>query len=252
MRLTDTDFASALRISDYGDAGLLLLSDHDYSESVWQHFQALAFAVEMASLPGCLEVIPAYDSLLILLDYRLTDPDSTRLALTRLVSQESPTRIARRSRTFRVPVLFDLDAGPDLAHVAGELELTADEVIKRTTSSKFTVRCLAGPLGHPLFDAPEFPREVRRLTVPRTAVPVGSLAVAGRQSSVYTVGSPGGWPLIGRTPVRFFDLGAIPPVPYRAGDQFEFFSIADGAWDTYAATQLEVIDTPAGPVERLR
>lgn len=245
--MTDAEFASALRISDYGDAGLLLLSDHDYSEALWEHFLALASTIESAALPGCLDVVPAYDSLLVLLDYRVTDPASTRLALSRLVRRESPIGIARRSRTFRVPIVFDLERGPDLDHVAGQLELTTNEVIERTTSYKFTVRCLAGPLGHPLFDAPVFPREVRRLTVPRTAVPVGSLAVAGRQSGIYTVGSPGGWPLIGRTPIRFFDLHAVPPVPYKTGDHFEFFDIAGDEWDAYAGRLLEAVDLPAEP-----
>jgi KipI family sensor histidine kinase inhibitor len=229
---------AGFRILDYGDAGLLLLSDEEYGDSSWSTLQAVATAIEDASLPGYLEVIPAYDSLLILLDYTVTDPATVRLLLAGLMA-EKPSRLrGRPPLTFRVPVVFGGDHGPDLTSIAAELGLAVDRVVGAFTNFLFTVRCLAGPLAQPLLDAPPLPREVRRLAMPRTAVPAGSLGVAGWQSSVYTVGSPGGWPLIGRSPVRFFDLQAAVPVPYQRGDHFEFFQMSDRDWDGYFGSNL--------------
>jgi KipI family sensor histidine kinase inhibitor len=234
----DTEFVAGFRVLDYGDAGLLLLSNQEYGDSSWNALQAFAATIEDARLPGCMDIIPAYDSLLLLLDYTVTDPATVRLALARLMAGH-PSRVSGRTpRTFRVPVVFGGDHGPDLRSIAVEVGLTVDGVVGAFTRFVFTVRCLAGPLAMPLLDAPPLPREVRRLARPRIAVPAGSLAVAGRQSSAYTVGSPGGWPLIGRSPVRFFDLQAAVPVPYRRGDHFEFFEISDRDWDGYFGTYL--------------
>jgi KipI family sensor histidine kinase inhibitor len=233
-----TDSNLGFRILDYGDAGLLLISDEEYSDSSWNSLQAVASAIEQASLPGYLEMIPAYDSLLLLLDYTVTDPVTVRRALGSLVAKQ-PSPLRRRTpRTFRVPVVFGGDHGPDLKSIAAEVGLAVGGVVEAFTSFLFTVRCLAGPLAQPLLDAPPLPREVRRLAMPRTALPAGSLAVAGRQSSVYTVRSPGGWPLIGRSPVHFFDTEAAVPVPYQRGDHFEFLQISDRDWDGYSDSNL--------------
>ncbi|MBJ7600868.1 carboxyltransferase domain-containing protein [Candidatus Nephthysia bennettiae] len=215
--MADTNFVAGFRVLDYGDAGLLLLSNEEYGDSSWNTLQAFAATIEDASLPGCTDIIPAYDSLLLLLDYTVTDPVMVRLALARLMAGH-PSRVSGRApRTFQVPVVFGGDHGPDLRSIAVEVGLTVDGVVGAFTGFVFTVRCLAGPLAMPLLDAPPLPREVRRLARPRIAVPTGSLAVAGRQSSAYTVGSPGGWPLIGRSPGSLLRPAGGRPRPLPAG-----------------------------------
>lgn len=91
-------------------------------------------------------------------------------------------------------------------------------------------------------DSPDFPAAVSRLAVPRIRVPAGTVAVAGRQASVYATPSPGGWRLLGRTPLRLFDVTADPPFPYRAGDEISFFPIDESEWARYEGRQLEAAD----------
>jgi KipI family sensor histidine kinase inhibitor len=231
--MTGAEILAGVRVTDYGDAGLLLLADDEYSDRLWRRLQAIAARIEGARLPGVIEVIPSYDSILLLLDYTITDPATARRGLQGLEQYMPSSENRPVSRTFRVPIAFSGEFGPDLEAAALEAGLSVHALITAVTESSFTVRCLAGPLAQPLLDAPPLPGEVRRLAIPRTVVPTGSLAVAGRQSTVYTTRSPGGWALIGRTPVQFFDPRARPPVPYRRGDRFKFFPISESVWQHY-------------------
>lgn len=87
-------------------------------------------------------------------------------------------------------------------------------------------------------DGPAFPKPVPRLASPRTRVDPGSVAVAGRQAVICPMPSPGGWPLLGRTPVRVLDLHSDPITAYRPGDTFRFVPITPDEWDDYAGTPL--------------
>ena len=237
MSLHDGLALTGLRITDYGDAGLILFADQEYSDSSWNDLRSLAIEIEEADIPGCIDVVPAYDSVLVLFDYTTTDPAAARLAITRISRTQIPHEQAKSLQQFRIPMVFGGAYGPDLRGVAEELALRVEELITQITDYTFTVRCLAGPLAQPLFDAPQS-REVRRLVSPRSAVPPGSLGMAGHQSTVYTARSPGGWALVGRTPVSFFDVEATPPVPYQRGDYLEFFEIAASDWQAFRDSRL--------------
>ena len=137
-----------------------------------------------------------------------------------------------------VPVVYGGEYGPDLGQVARQLALTEREVVELHSGTLLTVRCLGAPVGAPMMDGPPFPEPIPRLASPRTSVPAGSVAVAGRQAVICPLRSPGGWPLLGRTPLRVLDLGAESLTPYRPGDQFQFVPIEPGQWDDHAGAAL--------------
>ncbi|SDZ01977.1 sensor histidine kinase inhibitor, KipI family [Amycolatopsis xylanica] len=204
-----------MKIEPYGDSALLVRPG---GESAWQIVQRLADALDV---PGVTDLVATYDSLLVAFDCVRVGHDelAARIRRLRLENLDAPTV----SRRFEIPVVYD---GPDLADVAAELGLSEDEVVRLHSGTDWVVRFLGAPAGAPMLDGSPFPARVSRRPRPRTSVPAGSVAVSGTQAVIYPVVSPGGWRLIGRTPLRLVDTSRDPMVPYRPGDRFRFVPVS--------------------------
>ncbi|MEV8541554.1 allophanate hydrolase subunit 1 [Streptomyces sp. NPDC051572] len=226
-------------IADCGDSALVAKTVGLAAEPAWQLVHALADALNAVQLTGVHDVVPTYDALLVEFDCAATDHDTVRRVLAheaaRLGPHPAPTTPPRR---FVVPVVYGGEYGPDLPEVAAQLSLTEGEIIALHSGSDLTVRCLGAPAGAPMTDGPPFPKPVPRLASPRTKVAPGSVAVAGRQAVICPMPSPGGWPLLGRTPVRVLDLYSDPITAYRPGDTLRFRPIEPQQWDDYADLSL--------------
>jgi inhibitor of KinA len=220
-----------IRIADCGDSAVLVRAAGS-GDDAWPVVHALADAVEAAGLNGVHGIVPAYDSLLVEFDCAVTDHAAVRRAVA-VAARGLGGKPVPPTRRFTVPVVYGGEYGPDLPLVADQLGLTEEEVIRRHTARHLTVRCLGAPAGGPLRGGPPFGQPVARLASPRTSVPPGSVAVAGRQAVICPVRSPGGWPLVGRTPLRVLDLDREPHTPYRPGDTFRFVPITPADWHDY-------------------
>ncbi|MET8977021.1 allophanate hydrolase subunit 1 [Streptomyces sp. NPDC004539] len=226
-----------LTLTDCGDSALVAKAAGLAPEDAWHLVHALADALDAVELPGVHGLVPAYDALLVEFDCAATDHATVRRVLRReadRIGAEPPPQ----PRRFVVPVVYGGEFGPDLGVVAGQLGIGEDEVVALHSGADLTVRCLGAPAGAPMMDGPPFPRPVPRLASPRTRVEPGAVAVAGRQAVICPMPSPGGWPLLGRTPVRVLDLDADPLTPYRPGDTFRFVPIAPGEWDDHTGRTL--------------
>src|SRR6266576_713346 len=155
------------------------------------------------------------------------DPDQVSLdaltaAIRRLATRRPP--VEEPGRLHRIPVVYD---GPDLEEVARERGLTPSQVVEihvRPIYRVFLVGFVPGwAYMGPLGDALVLPRRA----TPRTQVPAGSVAIAGQETRIYPLVSPGGWPLIGRTSVRLFLPDSDPPSLFRTGDRVKFFALAE-------------------------
>lgn len=213
----------------YGDAGLLAGVLGDDYESRWRTTQALASKVR-DSHPGWLvDLVATYDHLFVTFDPGLCDHAGVEALLEQLYDALDEEAVAdlESGRTFRVPVLFGGEAGPDLDTVAEELDLSAEAVVERLTAEPWRVRFVASPVGTPFTDRADWDARVPRMKEPRVAVAPGSIALSGSQSIIYPVRSPGGWRLVGRTPLRIVDAsgGAENLFAYRAGDQLRYVPI---------------------------
>ena len=180
-----------------------------------------AEAVRALAIPGVVDVAVAYASAAVFLDPEAVDPSELEARLERVESDQG----ARQSgRLVRLPVWYD---GEDLAEVARLVDLTEREVVERHRSVDYTVFALgflpgfpyAGYLPEPLAGLPRRP-------TPRLRVPAGSVAIAARQTGIYPAESPGGWWLLGRTPLRIVDLDRA-SFPIRAGDRIRFEPIGE-------------------------
>jgi KipI family sensor histidine kinase inhibitor len=223
--------AARLHLRPYGDAGLLAAVLGESYESRWATTQTLAAAVRQAHPSWLVDLVATYDHLFVTFDPGLCDHAGVDTLVRRLNDGLEPSALARledsEGRTFKVPVLFGGEAGPDLDDVATELRMTVDTLLERLAGAPWRVRFVASPIGTPFTDTPGWDVTVARMQVPRTTVPAGSIGLSGSQAIIYPVRSPGGWRLVGRTPVRVLDPEADPEnlVPYRAGDWLEFVPI---------------------------
>ncbi|KPH97907.1 Allophanate hydrolase subunit 1 [Actinobacteria bacterium OK074] len=244
-----------IAILDCGDSAVVARAVTADAEHNWRLVHTLADAFDAVRPDGVYGVVPAYDSLLVEFDCTGTDHGTVRRALRetadrlgaggdrlgsdgdRLGAAQEPAG-PRTSRRFLVPVVYGGEYGPDLPVVARQLGISEAEVVALHSGADLTVRCLGAPAGAPMTDGPPFPAPVPRLASPRTRVLPGSVAVAGRQAVICPLPSPGGWPLLGRTPLRVLDPDADPMTPYRPGDTFRFEPIAPERWDDYAGVPL--------------
>jgi len=219
-----------LDITPYGDSALLVRAAPGSRERRWRTVQRLADAVQSDAVPGVRDLVATYDCLLVEFDCGRTDHDAVAGAVRRAATRVGDDGPVVPPRRFRIPVLYGGEHGPDLPEVADQLGLTADEVVRRHAGTEWVVRFLGAPVGAPMLDGSPFPSSVSRCPRPRTRVPAGSVAVAGAQAVIYPVASPGGWRLIGRTPLRLVDVARRPHVPYRPGDRFQFVPVPEASW----------------------
>lgn len=180
--------------------------------------------VRQRAIPGVLDVITAYRSVAVLVDWEHHDPADIRAWL-----REIPLRIdeTEPGRLHVIPTLYD---GADLADVARVREIGIPEVIAAHSSREYRVFAVGFQPGFPYAGyLPETLSGLPRRDIPRTAVPAGSVAIAGRQTGIYPKSSPGGWHLLGRTPLCLVDVEDA-YFPIRAGDRIRFEPIDEDAF----------------------
>lgn len=181
----------------------------------------LTAALEREQPAGILDLLPSYATLVIAFDPVLTDPFELEQLIHRLVAA-LPDHPAAVGRQITLPVLYGGELGPDLDGVAAHTGLSPAEVIARHSGTAYLVACLGFAPGFPFLMGLPPELATPRLTSPRTNTPVGSVAIGGEQTGVYPLDTPGGWRVIGRTPVPLFDLAEEDPFLMRAGDTLRF------------------------------
>ncbi|MDQ2690369.1 MAG: 5-oxoprolinase subunit PxpB [Chloroflexota bacterium] len=192
--------------------------------------QALAASLRHDPLPGFIAAVPGLESVMVELDRLAAPGDAERIA--ERVARLDPRPIPGRRRT--IPVVYGGEHGPDLPEVAALCGLSAADVVERHASAELHVLFLGFAPGFAyLGDLPPALR-VPRLVTPRTTTPAGSVAVAEGMSGIYPAALPGGWRVIGRTPVALFDPRRDPPAYLAPGDTVHFRPISVDAWDDHS------------------
>ena len=230
-----TSLASAapeVRVLDCGDSAVRVVVDAPDSDAAWRTAHALATLLRQDAPDGLLGALPTYDSLLVEFDCVRTDHAVIRGMIADLVGRVDSVPL-RVPRTFRVPVAYGGFHGPDLDAVAAMLDLTAAEVIARHTAEPLLIRCFGSPAGAPMMDGPAFGAPIPRLSSPRPHVPAGAVAVAGRQAVVSACPAPGGWQILGTTPLRLVDPSHEPLSAYLPGDSLHFYPILASEFEAH-------------------
>ncbi|KJL30693.1 5-oxoprolinase subunit B family protein [Microbacterium azadirachtae] len=226
-------------ISPSGNSALRVASTLADKEAGWRLVHHLARLVDSSRVPGVECVIPTYDAALIEIDPIDVSLDRLRDYLEHVVEDlDADQPLTQTPRTFDVPVLYDLDGELDLQDVADAQGLSAAEIVRLHSEPTYVVRCLGAPGGSPMLDGPPFPHPVPRLAKPRPHVPQGVVSVAGRQATITPAAAPGGWRLVGRTPLTVLDLKAEPFVPYEPGDLIRFRPIGRDEYEALRGTRM--------------
>lgn len=211
-----------LRVLGYGDRALLIEVDAAGadagagSDAVLGMFRAL----DRTRPPGVVDLVPAARTIAVLLDPRVLPPAAARAWIER-TAPEPPAAAA--DELVELAVRYD---GDDLAEVAALLGITPREVVERHTASQWRVAFGGFAPGFAYLVTDHDGLRVPRRVTPRTAVPAGSVGLAGEFSGVYPRSSPGGWQLIGRTDAALWDVHADPPALLRPGVEVRFVEVA--------------------------
>lgn len=216
-----------------GDSALLLDFGDDVSEPVNEWVHETFETVMLAQLPGVVGLIPAFSSLLVEYEPWATDYGELLVRLEGLTF-ESRRRAARR--VVDVPVWYSGASGPDLVESARILGLSPDELVALHTAQPYRIYCVGFSPGFPLAGLLPPSLRVPRRAEPRTKVPKGSVAIAGSQTGIYPASTPGGWHLIGRTPMELFDWEGDPPCVYSPGDFIKFYAISESEFHEWPRT----------------
>lgn len=230
-------------IEPVGETLLLLRFGDRIDADVNARVHAAAETLRRVEMPGLVDVVPAYATLALHYDAafwagRDGEPPWRHLAGTlRAVFATPPRADAAAGRLVEVPVVYGGEYGPDLDLVAAHAGLDADAVIARHAGAEYRVAMLGFAPGFPYLLGLDPALCTPRRAQPRTRVPRGSVAIGGAQTGIYPSGLPGGWQLIGRTPLRLFDAAREPPslllpgdrVRFRAVDAHEFEQRAESA-----------------------
>ena len=209
-----------------GDRSLLVELGDEISPFVNRRVRALFLELDHRGIQGIQELVPSYRSLLVIYD-PLVIPSSRLWEEIRVAYRELTHTPEPRFRTVRVPVAYGGEYGPDLEWVATYHGILQEDVIAFHIGETYQVYMFGFTPGYPYMgDLHEAIVTPRRET-PRTSVPRGSVAIAQNQTGIYPVESPGGWHVIGRTPLELFDLKKNPPALLEMGALVEFYAISE-------------------------
>ncbi len=220
------------RIAPQGDCCLMVEFGQKIDHETNLRARALAQYLVDNPIPGVLDVVPAFTTVAV--HYRpeaFAAANGAELPYDRLAAEmervlqagvERKTAVERR---VEIPVCYGGEFGPDLEEVARARKLSTDEVTAIHSQSPHVVYMLGFAPGFPYIAGLDERLAMPRRATPRLKIPLGSIAIAGNQSVVYSIETPGGWNLIGRTPLRVFTPESDPPCLLRAGDAVHFVPI---------------------------
>jgi KipI family sensor histidine kinase inhibitor len=221
------------RIVPLGDAALLVEFENRIDQAINERCIALAEALAACGIGGVRDVVPAYRTVAVYFDPLQTDRARLHSELEQAIA--APSSLARAPReVIRVPVCYGGADGPDVAEVARFARTSEEEIVALHTAVTYRVFMLGFSPGFAYMGSVDARIAAPRRAAPRTAVPAGSVGIAGQQTGIYPSATPGGWQLVGRTPLRVFDETRTPPSRFRAGDRVQFFAIGRDQWDRYA------------------
>jgi len=224
---------SGHRIVAAGDSVLIVEFEERIDPEINAHAIAVAAAIGAACIPGVRDIVPTYRSVAVYFDPRRTDYDRLYDRIAAEAASETPAA-TRMPQPIRIPVLYGGDVGPDLPVVAAFARLPEEEVVHIHTSTIYRVFMLGFVAGFAYMGVVDARIAMPRQTTPRLRVPVGTVGIAGVQTGIYPAETPGGWQLIGRTPVKPFDTSRPEPFLLKAGDAVQFFAIEPRDFDRLA------------------
>ena len=209
-----------------GDRAMVVELGDSISPETNRRVHGLLRALESHALPGIVDLVPTYRSLLVLYNPMLSSFDSLR-SLVASLDDDAAGAGKEAPNVVEVPTVYGGEHGPDLDFVAEHNGLSPEEVVEIHSGADYPVYMLGFTPGFPYLGGLSEKLHTPRLATPRTVTPGGSVGIAEAQTGMYPVQSPGGWRIIGRTPLALFDPEREPPSLLNAGDVVRFVPAPD-------------------------
>jgi inhibitor of KinA len=227
---------SAWRIVPAGDAALTVEADARIDPMVNARVIALADAIRFSAVAGIRDVVPTYRSVTVFFDPLRADYDALVAEVEHQLERDAPPPAAERE-PMRIPVCYGGELGPDLEQVAAFGSVDEDEVVRLHTAAAYRVFMLGFVPGFAYMGLVNARIAAPRHATPRVRVPSGSVGIAGKQTGIYPADTPGGWQLVGQTPLRLFYSTRAEPFLLKAGDTVQFYAIDRGEFDRLKAAR---------------
>jgi KipI family sensor histidine kinase inhibitor len=225
-----------------GDTALVVEFADNVDRAVSDRVIGLADAVEARAIPGVVELVPTFRSLMVHYDPLRISYGDLEAAIAPLL--DGIGAVNHRERLFTLPVSYGGAFGPDLEEVAERTGMSPAEVVRLHTSVTYHVYTIGFLPGYSYMGDGPAELSLPRRETPRLRVPMGSVSIAFRQVGIYSLESPGGWNLLGRTPVRLFDTRRAKPVLLTPGDKVRLEPISADDYhrlaDQAAAGRLDI------------
>jgi inhibitor of KinA len=225
-----------MRIEPLGDSALIIRVVEEFEPEKTPDAVLRAMReLESAALAGVIELAPAYATIGVFFDPGRTGLDALRTEIEEALGKTEPGHSrSETGSTIEVPVCYEDEFAPDLRDVAWHAKLSMGEVVQRHSSATYRVSCVGFTPGFPYLNGLPPELATPRRDSPRKRIPPGSVGIGGTQTGIYPSISPGGWNIIGRTPLRLFDVQREPPALFHAGDRVLFRRISRSEFDTFA------------------
>ncbi len=219
-----------IRFFPSGDSAFLVKFGDEISLDIHQKIKAYVSKLKHLNIPGVLEIIPAYTDVTVLYD-PLEIPYQTFLEKLKQLATNLDEKTNPGSRKVKIPVLYGEPFGEDLSSVVKHTGLSPDEIVKLHSSGNYLVYMLGFTPGFCYLGGMDERIACPRKDVPSQKILAGAVGIAGKQTGIYPIESPGGWQIIGRTPLKLFDPQKDDPFLLKAGDELEFFPITKKEFD---------------------
>lgn len=213
-----------------GDRALVMEFGNSISEEINKKIRSMGIAIEKDKIEGITETVPTYRSLMVHYDPMIIGYDALIDKLRSLEEQLKSIDLPSPC-TYEIPTLYGGEFGPDIENVAKHNNLTVEQVIEIHTSRDYLIYMLGFTPGFCYLGGMDERIATPRLSTPRTKISAGSVGIAASQTGIYPIDSPGGWQLIGRTPLKLYDPYRENPILLKAGNYIRFTRIDREQYD---------------------
>ena len=212
-------------IKPLGDSGIIIYFDNEISKNVLSKVHSLKIHIEDTDIKGIDEIVTSYNALAVYYDPMILTYADIKNEIEKLLGKECSE--SESYEIFNVPVFYE---GEDLGDVSKFTGLSKEEIISLHTEAIYTVYMIGFSPGFPYLGGMNKKLATPRREVPRLKIEAGSVGIAGEQTGIYSVDSPGGWQIIGKTPIKLFDINTDEAVLLKSNMRLKFYQISESEY----------------------
>lgn len=225
-----------------GDSAIVIQLGEDINRAMHNKIVNIIELLETEPFEGFIEAVPAYNNITVFYDpvtVYLNNKSSNETAFEKVTAfmmnyiKKAKNKLSTKKRLVEIPVMYGEKFGPDLNYVAKFNNITPEKVIELHTKKDYLVYMIGFAPGFPYLADLDNRIATPRKEKPRLSIPAGSIGIAGEQTGMYPLETPGGWQVIGRTPVDLFTPKSFPPTLLKSGDEIRFIPITENEYLSY-------------------